>query len=101
MKFSKEQLEVLRRRFRLSPREIELVDLLFQGVSTNQDLAESLGITLGTTKMMLHTLYAKLACASKQQAIVRCLDYLRDVGGIHASLGKRREGPDDAGPSPQ
>ena len=48
----------------LTPREREVVRLVARGLR-NKEIARELGITEGTVKMYLHTVYEKLAVASR------------------------------------
>jgi DNA-binding NarL/FixJ family response regulator len=52
----------------LSPREKEILDLLAQGYA-NKEIADKLGITVGTTCWYLHGIYRKLHVQSRVQAI--------------------------------
>jgi DNA-binding CsgD family transcriptional regulator len=45
--------------FGLTPRQIEVTKLLMKGYRY-ADIAETLGITIGTTKQHLHMIYSKL-----------------------------------------
>jgi len=69
MKLTKEQLENYRKKFKLSPRELEILNLLFQGNNKNSDIADKLGITEGTAKQYFHMLYIKLDRPSKIEVI--------------------------------
>lgn len=52
----------------LSPREIEVLELLSQGFNPKQ-IAEVLFISVGTTRSHLHHIYEKLGAANQIQAI--------------------------------
>jgi len=52
----------------LSEREIEILRLVAQGLA-NQQIADRLFITLGTTKWHLNNIYGKLGVASRTQAV--------------------------------
>ncbi|HVB24246.1 MAG TPA: helix-turn-helix transcriptional regulator [Ktedonobacteraceae bacterium] len=54
----------------LSPRELEILQLVAAGLS-NQEIAARLVITSGTTKKHLEHIYAKLDARSRTQAIAR------------------------------
>ena len=77
MKLTDEQLDTLRRAFRLSPRETQVVDLLFEGIATTQAKAERLGVGVPAVKLVLRMLYAKVGGSSKHEVIIRCLDVLK------------------------
>jgi DNA-binding NarL/FixJ family response regulator len=54
----------------LTPREIEVVRLIAAGL-TNQQIADTLIISVGTAKFYTSQIYSKLSVASRTQAIVR------------------------------
>lgn len=58
---------------RLSPRQRELITLIARGAS-NKQIARTLGITEGTVKQHLSTLYKKLGVNSRTKAIVRATE---------------------------
>lgn len=58
---------------RLSPRQRELIALIARGAS-NKQIARTLGITEGTVKQHLSTLYKKLGVNSRTKAIVRATE---------------------------
>jgi DNA-binding CsgD family transcriptional regulator len=79
MKLSQQQQQLLADGFALSPREREIVTLLFDGVGSNSDLAQALGVTPATAKIMLHNVYVKTGRSTKHELIVHCLDMLATV----------------------
>jgi len=70
MKLSDESREELRNDYRLSPREVELLELVLEGIDTNAQLARRMGIATGTVKQYLHVLYAKFRVNSKVGLII-------------------------------
>lgn len=76
MKLTPRQLDKLREAFRLSPREIEVLGLLLEGVGSNEELARRLGVTVPTAKTLLRFVYAKTGRASKHEVIILCIDML-------------------------
>lgn len=52
----------------LTPRELEILDLLEQGLS-NQQIASRLSLTLNTVKNHVHNLLKKLGVASRSEAV--------------------------------
>jgi two-component system, NarL family, nitrate/nitrite response regulator NarL len=57
-------------RFRsLTPRELQIVQILKTGAS-NKEIARALGISAGTVKVHLHTMYEKLEVTSRNKLIV-------------------------------
>ena len=81
MKLSQEQLDALRDQLRLSPRETQILALLFQGVGTNAEIGQRLGTTENAIKAAMRTLYLKARARSKHETLVRCLDLLE--GRLH------------------
>ena len=81
MKLTSQQLDTLATRFRLSPRETEIVATILTGITDNRALAEALGLTVGTTKVMLHGVYAKTRCSDKTQLVLLCLELLHPEFG--------------------
>jgi len=54
----------------LSPRERQLVGLVAQGLR-NREIAEQLGVTEGTVKVYLHSIFEKLGVASRTELAMR------------------------------
>jgi ATP/maltotriose-dependent transcriptional regulator MalT len=54
----------------LTQREFELLHLLAQGLS-NQDIAETLIVSVGTVKAHNHSIFAKLGVTNRTQAVMR------------------------------
>jgi LuxR family maltose regulon positive regulatory protein len=52
----------------LSPRELEVLRLLAQGLS-NPQIAEVLIVSVGTVKTHTHNIFAKLGAANRMQAV--------------------------------
>ncbi|HEU5481947.1 MAG TPA: response regulator transcription factor [Sphingomicrobium sp.] len=59
----------------LSPRERELVRLVRQGLR-NRDIAEKLGITEGTVKVYLHSIFEKTGVANRTELAIRAEEWL-------------------------
>lgn len=57
-------------RVSLSPRERELVGLVRQGLR-NRDIAERLGVTEGTVKVYLHSVFEKTGVANRTELAIR------------------------------
>ena len=58
----------LRRRYRLSPREAEVLNWVAQG-KTNSEIATILGLSSGTVKFYVERLLAKLGCETRTAAV--------------------------------
>jgi DNA-binding CsgD family transcriptional regulator len=74
VKLTPKQLDKLREAFRLSPREAEMVGLICAGATENKVLALRMGVTLGTAKDMLRSIYAKTRVSDKTQLVLFCFD---------------------------
>jgi two-component system nitrate/nitrite response regulator NarP len=59
----------------LSPREIELVELVRHGLK-NRDIAEKLGITEGTVKVYLHSVFEKTGVANRTELAIRAAEWV-------------------------
>jgi len=67
---------------RLSPRQLEAVNLLFKGL-TYKEISESLGLSLFTVRSHLHSAYKRLQVKSRGQAVARIL---RETSGDTRAL---------------
>lgn len=59
----------------LTPRERDLVDLVRRGMR-NREIAEELGVTEGTVKVYLHTLFDKLGVDNRTELAMRASELL-------------------------
>jgi two-component system nitrate/nitrite response regulator NarP len=59
----------------LSPRESELVKLVRQGMR-NRDIAAALGITEGTVKVYLHSVFEKTGVANRTELAIRASEWV-------------------------
>lgn len=59
----------------LSPREKQLVALVAKGLR-NRDIAERIGVTEGTVKVYLHTLFDKVGVANRTELAMRADDFI-------------------------
>ncbi|HET7315856.1 MAG TPA: response regulator transcription factor [Sphingomicrobium sp.] len=59
----------------LSPRERELVQLVRRGLR-NRDIAEKLGITEGTVKVYLHSVFEKTGVANRTELAIRAAEWV-------------------------
>lgn len=69
------RLEGPRDRSILSPRETELVSLVRQGMR-NRDIAAKLGITEGTVKVYLHSVFEKTGVANRTELAIRASEWV-------------------------
>jgi two-component system nitrate/nitrite response regulator NarP len=63
----------------LSPRELEIVELIPQGLR-NREIAERLGVTEGTVKVYLHAIFEKLQVRSRTELAMIASDALLTRG---------------------
>lgn len=61
----------------LAPREKELIAHVRQGLR-NREIAERLGVTEGTVKVYLHSIYEKLGIANRTELAIRADEFLPD-----------------------
>lgn len=73
MALRKKELDNLARVFRLTAREVQLLALMLEGVSTNAELARRTGLTVGTVKMYVHQLLSKLGAPDKLAGAIAAL----------------------------
>jgi ATP/maltotriose-dependent transcriptional regulator MalT len=74
MKLSPKQLEQIKKQYRLSPRETQIVELILQGVESNEDLSKNLGVTLLSAKRYVHDLYGKMGTSTKLSITLKVID---------------------------
>jgi len=58
---------------RLTPREVVVLQLLAQG-QTNREIARTLGVSVGTIKVHVQHIIAKLGVSDRTQAAVRAVE---------------------------
>lgn len=69
------QARTVRDKSILSPRESELVKLVRKGLR-NRDIAETLGITEGTVKVYLHSVFEKTGVANRTELAIRAAEWV-------------------------
>ena len=69
LKLTDVQLDTLGRRYRLAPREKQILALLFEGLPTNQAIADRLDTTEAAIKAGVRTLYLKTRTERKHEMI--------------------------------
>jgi len=70
MLVSKEDLKNIQKKYRLTDREMQVIELLFQGIDSNKEIASKMGITVGTAKAYSHSIFIKLRVKTKLQAVI-------------------------------
>jgi two-component system nitrate/nitrite response regulator NarP len=66
-----------RRRPALAPRERQLIRFVRQGLR-NREIAKELGVTEGTVKVYLHTVFEKLGVSSRTELAIRADEFLAE-----------------------
>jgi two-component system nitrate/nitrite response regulator NarP len=66
-----------KRRPSLAPRERQLIRFVRQGLR-NREIAKELGVTEGTVKVYLHTVYDKLGVSSRTELAIRADEFLAE-----------------------
>lgn len=61
----------------LAPRERELIRFVSQGLR-NREIAEQLGVTEGTVKVYLHSVFEKLGVSSRTELAIRADEFLAE-----------------------
>ena len=106
---SEKQWSYIQRRYRMSPRELQVAKLVCRGL-TNGDVAERLSVKSGTVKTHLRSIFAKARARNKITLLLRLVDAVAGLSGepgiISSATGTRVDkqagGPlFDAAPSSQ
>jgi len=77
MQLTQKQLEKIKKQYRLSPRETQIVDLILQGIESNAEIAKRIGISTGTSKQYAHVLFAKVQAESKLDLAMKIVDSIQ------------------------
>jgi len=77
MELTQKQLEQVRKHFRLSPRETQIVDLILRGIDSNAEIARIIGISTGTVKQYTHVLFAKVKAELKLSLAMKIIDSIQ------------------------
>ena len=77
MQLTKKQLEHIKNQYRLSPRETQIVELILQGVDSNAEIAQKLGLTIATIKQYVHVLLAKFHIKTKTNLVVKIFESIQ------------------------
>ncbi len=73
-----QQWQYLQRRFRITPRELQVAKLICHGLG-NEEIAAHLNITIGTVKVHIRNLYRKTWVENK---ILMLLRFIEDSSGL-------------------
>ena len=78
MELTGKQLAIIRKAYKLSPRETQMVDLIMRGVDNNSEIALCLEVSVLTAKMYVHNLHVKFGTKSKLQLALKAMDKLEE-----------------------
>ncbi|MHC4753358.1 MAG: response regulator transcription factor [Planctomycetota bacterium] len=73
MNLSKKQLDYIKKQYRLTNRETQILELILQGIQSNAKIANELGLSEGTIKQYNRVLYAKFQASSKLEIAIKVL----------------------------
>jgi DNA-binding CsgD family transcriptional regulator len=73
MLFDEKQWLYIQRCYHISPRELQVVKLVCQGL-TNGDIAEKLNVKPGTVKTHLRSIFHKTRVRNKLSMLLRCME---------------------------
>ena len=76
MELTGKQLAAIRKAYKLSPRETQIIELIMRGVDRNEDIATVLDLSVLTTKLYVHQLHGKFGTRSKLQMAIEVIDML-------------------------
>lgn len=76
MELTGKQLAAIRKAYKLSPRETQIVELIMRGVERNQDIALCLDVSVLTAKMYVHRMHTKFHTRTKLQVALAVLEKL-------------------------
>ncbi|MHC4640126.1 MAG: helix-turn-helix transcriptional regulator [Planctomycetota bacterium] len=66
------------RRYRISPRELEVIKLVCQGL-TNGDIALKLNVKPATVQTHLKSIFSKTRVKTKMTMLLRCMENIADL----------------------
>lgn len=76
MQLSQKGLEKVRKHFRLSPRQAEVINILLSGKVTTKEIAEQLKVTPGATRQFIYQIHTKMRTESKGEVLVKVFDFI-------------------------
>lgn len=77
-----EQWQIVRQKYHMTPREVEIAKLICRGMS-NEEIADAVKIRYGTVKTHIRNIYRRVHVKSKVAMLLRFLD--------DAKTGNRRQ----------
>jgi len=76
MLLTKIQQEKIRREFKISNREMDCLNAIFEGIVKDEDIAKHLKIDIRTAKGYLRKIYLKTRTGKKISALLKCIELL-------------------------
>ena len=76
MILTKIQQEKIRREFKLSNREMDCLNAIFEGIVKDEEIAKELKIDIRTAKQYLHSIYLKTRTGKKISTLLKCIELL-------------------------
>jgi len=77
MQLTQKQLDSIKKQYRLSPRETQIVELILEGVDSNAEIAKRLGLSTGTVKQYVHVLFARFYINSKTNLVIKIFESIQ------------------------
>lgn len=74
MKLTESQLNKLRKKYKLTQRESEIIKVLFLGINENREIANSIKSSFRTVGVHLANIYKKTGCNNKLSLTMKLLD---------------------------
>jgi len=78
MELTQNQLEQIKKHFRLSPRQAETAKIMLSGKVTTKEIAEQLKVSPGAARQFIYNIHTKMRTESKGQLLVMLFDYILD-----------------------
>jgi len=79
MVLSKKEFKAFQEKFKLSPRQAELAAYIIEGCDSNAELARRTGLTTGTVKVHLHSLFMRMGVGSKLCVATTAFQFVRSL----------------------
>ena len=76
MNLTKVQQEKIRREFKLSNREMDCLNAIFEGIVKDEDIAKHLKIDIRTAKQHLRNINFKTRTGKKISVLLKCIELL-------------------------
>jgi DNA-binding CsgD family transcriptional regulator len=77
--FNDDQWRIVREKYHMTPREIEIAKLICRGLS-NEDIADSVKIKYGTVKTHIRNIYRRIHVKSKVGMLLRFMEDTQSHG---------------------